>query len=65
MVEQMGHVAAPSGEEVVYTDDIAVSLEQRLAKMGAEKPCAARNQNPFIEVVILHALFILCLSKAE
>ena len=52
-------VAAPPSEKIVNAKNIAVLLEQRFAKVRAEEPCAASDQSPFIEVVILHALFIL------
>src|SRR4051812_36471919 len=45
--DQMGHVVARAGEEVVEADDLVTCREQALTQVRAEKPRATRNQYSF------------------
>jgi hypothetical protein len=45
IVEQMGHMLAPTCKEVIEADDLVTIVEEALAEMRADETSAACNQN--------------------
>jgi hypothetical protein len=50
VIEQMLDVAARAREEIVDAKHLTAAPEQLLAKMRADKPSAAGNENAFFEM---------------
>jgi hypothetical protein len=64
-VKEMGDVISRAGEEVVETDNFMAVRDEALAKVRADEPCPASDENAFrlqIGIILVHPRLSASLS---